>query len=42
MEVKEILSKLTIPIKEKINEDDLIKNEENNITEVIMNVIYSF
>jgi len=40
MEVKEILSKLTIPIKEKINEDDQIKNEENNITEIIMNVIY--
>lgn len=38
MEIKEILSKLTIPIKPKINEDDQIKNEENNITEVIMNV----
>lgn len=38
MEYKELLNRISIPVKPKINEDELIKAEENNISEVIQNV----
>jgi hypothetical protein len=38
MEFKEILSSLSIPKKPKVNEEEQIKAEENNLTEVILNV----
>ena len=40
MELKEILNRLSMPVKPKINEEELIKNEENNISEVMNNVNY--
>ena len=39
MEFKEMLVRCSIPIKNKMNEDDLIKLEENNFSETIINVI---
>jgi hypothetical protein len=39
MEFKEILSRLSIPAKTKVNEEEQIKAEENNLSEVILNVI---
>lgn len=39
MEFKEILSRLSIPSKPKANEEEQIKAEENNLSEVILNVI---
>lgn len=38
MEFKEILSKLSIPIKQNNNEEEMIKAEEANLSEVISNV----
>lgn len=38
MELKEILNKTILPVRPKINEEEAIKNEENNITEVMTNV----
>jgi len=38
MELKEILNKTILPLRPKINEEEAIKNEENNITEVMTNV----
>jgi hypothetical protein len=38
MDLKEVLGRLTVPIKQKVNEDELIKAEENNLSEVILNV----
>jgi hypothetical protein len=38
MEFKEILNRVSIPIKQKINEEELIKAEESNISDVILNV----
>jgi hypothetical protein len=39
MELKEILNRTILPVRPKINEEEAIKNEENNITEVMTNVI---
>ncbi len=38
MELKELLNRVSIPIKKKINEEEAIKAEEANVLEVIMNV----
>ena len=38
MEFKELLNRVSIPIKPKINEEEAIKAEESNISEVILNV----
>lgn len=38
MEFKEILSRLSVPVKQKVNEEELIRNEETNFSEVIINV----
>jgi hypothetical protein len=38
MEFKEILSRLSIPAKPKVKEEEQIKAEENNLSEVILNV----
>jgi hypothetical protein len=47
MEFKELLEKLSVPVKPKLNEEDQIKAEENNLSDVILNVnisvlIFSF
>ncbi len=39
MELKEILNRISQPIKPKLNEEEMIKNEESNISEVITNVL---
>jgi hypothetical protein len=38
MEFKEILSRLSIPLKPKVNEEELIKQEETNFSETLINV----
>lgn len=38
MELKELLNRMCLPAKQKLNDEELIKNEENNISEVITNV----
>ena len=38
MEFKQVLSRLSIPGIPKLNEEDHIKAEENNLSEVILNV----
>jgi hypothetical protein len=38
MELKEILIKLSMPLKPKLNEEELIKNEENNLSDAILAV----
>jgi hypothetical protein len=38
MEFKELLNRVSVPIKQKVNEEELIKAEESNISEVILNV----
>jgi hypothetical protein len=38
MELREILSRMCLPVKPKLTEEEMIKNEENNISEVITNV----
>ena len=38
MEFKEMLVRCSIPIKNKMNEEELIKLEENNFSETIINV----
>lgn len=38
MEFKELLNRLSLPVKPKQNEEDIIKTEEGNISEVILNV----
>jgi hypothetical protein len=40
MEIRDLLRKLCMPIKQKTNEEDAIKAEESNMTETIINVIY--
>lgn len=40
MEFKELLGRLCMPIKQKVNEEELIKAEEANITDVLVNVRY--
>ncbi len=38
MEFKELLSRYSVPIKTKANEEELIRLEENNFSETIINV----
>lgn len=40
MEFKEILRKISFPLKQRKNEDEDIREEENHISEVHTNVIY--
>jgi hypothetical protein len=42
MELRELLNRVSLPVKAKINEEEAIKNEENNISEVMTNVIIYF
>jgi hypothetical protein len=39
MDFKELLSRLSVPIKPKVNEEEQIKIEESNYLEVVNNVI---
>jgi hypothetical protein len=38
MEFKELLSRYSIPIKTKANEEEMLRLEENNFSETIINV----
>jgi hypothetical protein len=38
MEFKELLTRLSIPVKKKLNEEELIKQEETNFSETLINV----
>jgi hypothetical protein len=42
MEFKEILSRLSIPVRAKVNEEELIKLEETNFSETLINVKLAF
>ena len=42
MEFKEILRKISFPLKQRKNEDDDIREEENHISEVQTNVNFLF
>ena len=42
MELRELLNRVSLPVKAKINEEEAIKNEENNISEVMTNLIIYF
>ena len=42
MEFKEILRKISFPLKQRKNEDDEIREEENHISEVQTNVNFLF
>ena len=33
-----MLNRVSIPVKQKVNEEEMLKEEENNISEVIINV----
>jgi hypothetical protein len=38
MECKELINRMMIPVKPQFNDEELIKLEESNLTEVISNV----
>ena len=42
MEFTELLSRISLPIKQRISDNEALKNEETNFSEAIMNVNKSF